>query len=249
MRGLRLLALLFAVTFVAAACGDLADTTTTTAGPEATTPTAQPPATTQPPPTTQPPATTQAPTTTTTVPPTTTLPPTTTTTAGFPVITFQIAPPCDLLTQQFTPEQVTWLPPHTEGDRDFKGHGPDVTATVTMEFQHDTAWVTVYMKARETEPDFTTAEGTSDIHVIYQAPGGWLIHEFFAESAESVEYRDDGHFLDVFPGQSLVNEWMFRGDGFGDDAGLSTSVRIDFRRLQVLLIEDANCIPPGPIRP
>jgi mono/diheme cytochrome c family protein len=59
MRGVQLLALLFVLALVVAACGDSAATTTTTAAPEATT------ATTQPPATTEPPATTQAPTTTT----------------------------------------------------------------------------------------------------------------------------------------------------------------------------------------
>lgn len=65
-RGLRLMAVLFVLALVPAACGDSADTTV---GPEATSPTTQLSATTQPPATTQQrttaplPATTQAPTT------------------------------------------------------------------------------------------------------------------------------------------------------------------------------------------
>ncbi len=62
MRGLRLLALLFVLALVATACGDSAETPTTTAAPET------PTATTQLPATTQPKATTQAATTTVVTP-------------------------------------------------------------------------------------------------------------------------------------------------------------------------------------
>ena len=176
------------------------------------------------------------------------VPSTTTTTTDSPSITLQITPPCELLGRQFTPLPFRYEPPHTEGDGDFKGHGPDVTATVTLAFQHDTAWVTVYMKARETQSDFTTVEGTSDIYVIYEAPRGWLIHEFFAQSAETIEYRDNDHDVDIFPGETLVKNWLFQGDGPSADVG-RTSVVIDFHELNVRLVEDADCIAPPPLRP
>lgn len=76
----------FALALIVVACGDAADTTTTTGLAEATNVTTQPPATSEPPTTTPPPATITPPATTraptTTVAPATTVPESTTTTSA-----------------------------------------------------------------------------------------------------------------------------------------------------------------------
>src|SRR5215510_9908787 len=59
-----------------------------------------------------------------------------------------------------------FIPPLVQGDADYKGHGPDTYLRVDLEVRNDTeVWAQVYMKARETKGDFTTAEGTEQYRI------------------------------------------------------------------------------------
>ncbi len=73
-----------------------------------------------------------------------------------------------------SPGYRTFVPPHTRGDEEFGGNGPRVLCRVRLSvigIQNNILQSEIYMKAEETRPDGSTAEGT-DTHVVYTAPAG-----------------------------------------------------------------------------
>lgn len=129
--------------------------------------------------------------------------------------------------------EFTYIPPHTRGDREFKGHGPNVTSSAALRVEGGKALVlTLYMKAEETQSDYTTAEGTQDFE-IYRADPGMVISKVFTDMESNYFYKDTNHESDVFDlGQTdLVRTFTFIGDTSGDDAGDDTRVTVRLNRI------------------
>ncbi len=148
---------------------------------------------------------------------------------------------------------LTFRPPHTRGDKEFKGHGPNIKADFVVSVSEDRKKIMakIYMKAEEwdsdeddrPQSDYTTAEGRKDDFELHTVSGeGWQIVSFDRpgvfgqtwEVAESYGYIDDDEEVDSFPGNRAVVTWNFTGDTHGDDAGVKTGVRLDYPAFRVI---------------
>jgi len=139
-------------------------------------------------------------------------------------------------------------PPHTRGDRDFRGHGPcvDLTAEVAVDTDDNTLDVRVHMDAEEWEDgqpksDYTTARGRTRWHSIRMPDGVRIVG--LAPGQEATfrhTYLDDDHEDDAFwfSASRLVDSLVYTGDTYGDDAGVATGVSVCFNRVEVLVVED-----------
>lgn len=136
------------------------------------------------------------------------------------------------------PGVITYLPPHTRGDREYAGHGPYVQCEVSLEtLNNDTQLqVRIWMKAVETKSDYTTAEGTY-YQTIYTAGSGKEIKQILSSTQDSISYLDDDTSPDEFSRGTagLVNKYIFVGDTSGDDAGIDTRVTVSFNEVVFLI--------------
>jgi hypothetical protein len=138
------------------------------------------------------------------------------------------------------PRTVEYTPPHTKGDRDFKGHGPRVNIEVYVMHTRRQITFEVSMHARETKKDWTTASGRHS-QVMYKAPAGKYIKAVHGKQKwyKLVSYVDTDHEVDRFnnPELGLIRVW---GDTSSHiDAGYET--RVIFENIQrSLLVELAD---------
>ena len=146
---------------------------------------------------------------------------------------------------------ITYMPPHTRGDKDFYGHGPKVDTSVRLIRKPDGSGVTVrlHMKARETKKDWTTAEGTSEFP-FYTPPQGWRVESIEGPTFFHHSYTDNDHTEDVFNFGSggPVKRITYRGDHKGKDAGVHTQMEVAFNPVRIHLVETANCVSPSTVR-
>lgn len=134
---------------------------------------------------------------------------------------------------------ITYMPPHTRGDREFNGNGPNVwcTASIARITNNTQLRISVYMKAEETKSDWTTATGTF-YKTVYTAPSGKDIKQILTvPTSDDIYYTDNDHGADTFYRGStgLVNQYVFVGDTAGDDAGVATKVDVTFNLVQFLI--------------
>jgi hypothetical protein len=130
-------------------------------------------------------------------------------------------------------KQFTFIPPHTRGDRDFDGNGPNVNASATLRLEgNKTLVLTLTMKAEETKSNYTTAEGTQD-YELYRAEPGMIISKVFTDTESNYFYKDTNKNDDVFDlGQSdLVQSFTFIGDTTGNEAGDRTRVTVMLNKI------------------
>jgi hypothetical protein len=158
-------------------------------------------------------------------------------------------PVCQSKIVAFTPGQVTYVPPHTNGDREFDGNGPAVTARVDLLVRPQSIDARVYMRARETESDWTTAEGTKEFP-LYKPDPGWQITGVVESTVTTHSYTDSNHSLDSFDkgSGSAVRRFVFVGDTEGDEAGTRTKVDVAFNQLRIQQSQTANCVPAPAIK-
>jgi hypothetical protein len=156
-------------------------------------------------------------------------------------------PVCNTKNVDFKPEDIGYVPPHTRGDREFSGHGPDMYASVKLSNTEEKVSVLVTMSAVETESDYTTASGSQEFTFNYAPEPGYRISQILSETENQFSYRDDNHEDDTFAGGGPVATYHFVGDTGDDDIG-QTSVQIAFNQVEVELIENANCVPPVAVR-
>jgi len=142
---------------------------------------------------------------------------------------------------------ITYKPPHTRGDKEFKGHGPFVLleaklAGANFVVRGATALqANVYMFAEETESDWTTAEGTSEWEIVYNAEPGYRITNILTPVICEDSYEDTNNSEDVIcPGVgNLVQCFRCVGDTASDnDAGHATKVSVDFAPCTIMVIKD-----------
>ena len=128
------------------------------------------------------------------------------------------------------PVSLTWTPPHTAGDEDFNGNGPEVDIWVSFKIERSGAYVRVYMDAEETKGDWTRANGWSDWQLFYEPPPSWEIIQCTSPTyfPYCIEYTDDDHDDDL-RNHATLGAFRMVGDTKGDDAGKDTRVTIDFK--------------------
>jgi hypothetical protein len=140
-------------------------------------------------------------------------------------------------------QSLSFVPPHTRGDREYAGHGPDVYASVTFRNLGDRVDAVVYMSAEEVGGDHTTAAGQKSF-TIYSAPPGKRILSIIGPDFADHRYRDDDLHNDEFPGGGLISSWKFVGDTGGDDVG-ETRVEAFLNPFKVELKENTDCVEPS----
>lgn len=132
-----------------------------------------------------------------------------------------------------------FIPEHTQGDKDFAGHGPDVAADANLVGLHPGSRQLSFglcMDAVETKKDFTRANGCTDLFPVFGAPAGQCILSVSRGIFEQLHYVDDNHAVDTFGPQvpnSFVEQWAVVGDTSGNEAGSRTGVRILTRSFTV----------------
>jgi hypothetical protein len=143
----------------------------------------------------------------------------------------------------FTPASITRLcPTHIGGDREFKGHGPDVKVDATIRTRNSDReiWVTLHLHAKETRSDWTEAEGTWE-RKLWTAPTGKRIASIESDRFSEASYRDTNHSLDrpSVRGGALVSKFEVMGDTGGNDVRNCTSddvyMNVYFNDIQVKL--------------
>lgn len=159
-------------------------------------------------------------------------------------------PVCREKTETYTRNTyLSYTPPHTRGDKEYDGHGPEVWATARWVNDGTHINLRLWMKAKETRSDWTTAEGVR-VESYYTAPSGWRIESIEGNVESSAHYVDSDHNDDRQGGgpNGPVKEFKFRGDHKGDDAGSYTGVDVYFNPLVVKLVEVANCAPESAVK-
>jgi hypothetical protein len=145
--------------------------------------------------------------------------------------------------------RVTFTPPHTRGNADFSGNGPRVAASVTLVVTPQELRARVYMRARETKHDWTTAEGTREFPLFVPDPG-WRIERVVGNQASTHSYTDSDHAIDSFDLGSggPVRRLEVTGDTRGSEAGTRTQVEVTFNPLRVELVQTADCVTARAVR-
>ena len=139
---------------------------------------------------------------------------------------------------------VTLRPPKTQGDSDFDGHGPRVRTRVDLLPSPRALTVRVFMRAKETKSDYSTAEGDQTFPV-YTPPPGWEIENLVEPRSMNPHTYTDGTVDrndDFNLGGGPVKRLLFVGDTSGDDAGVKTQVTVSLNRLHVQLTQVGNCV-------
>ena len=133
-------------------------------------------------------------------------------------------------------------PSHVGGDREFKGHGPEVDANVTLRRAagNEQAVLDIYLHEIETMSDWSEAE-YSRTHSLISAPTGHPYSLIWAPDASGsfawvplgntptygsaiISYTDTDHALDrFFNPQWWVSEISIIGDTGGNDIGNCTT--------------------------
>ncbi len=121
------------------------------------------------------------------------------------------------------PRTMTFIPPHTRGDKDFHGNGPRVVVDAWVEHDGQNVYFVVKMLAEETKSDWTTASGTTR-SLMYSAPVGRRITQIMGTTSwpNLVSYYDNDHDVDLF--NTPLGQVSVFGDHRGDDAGSYTKV-------------------------
>lgn len=142
-----------------------------------------------------------------------------------------------------------YVPPHTDGDAEYYGHGPRTTADVVLVVRDgNQLWAEVNMRAVELGNDPTTAAGRSAFRLL-TLPGGNRIEAILSPTRGNVSYTDRDHEEDyVVPGRGEVRPEGWRidsasagpirmarlvGDTNGSEAGTKTGVQFFFQDIRL----------------
>jgi hypothetical protein len=134
---------------------------------------------------------------------------------------------------EIIPDPIEFIPPHTFGDRDFKGHGPRISCSVNVDIVNEREiQARVFMRAVETRSDWTTAEGTGHFTIYtHNRPILDIISDQFSDT-ELVDMDHDPDPVHLGGGE-LVRDFVFTGDTRGPEAGTRTGVVIHFNPIRI----------------
>jgi hypothetical protein len=153
-------------------------------------------------------------------------------------------PVCDSEIKRITLNPITYTPPHTRGDAEFKGHGPDIRTSIEFEVHPKHLDARILMNAKETKSDWTTASGVKLYPSIFVPNPGWKIDKIIGNTASTHNYRDSNTTVDRFQLGSggPAKELLYVGDTNGKEAGSRTKVTVHFNPVRIMLVQDANCV-------
>jgi len=123
-----------------------------------------------------------------------------------------------------------FVPPRVGGDREFKGHGPRVEVSATLLVRNSNElWASVFMHAKETQADWTEAEGTAEF-LMLRDPQFTRINRILSDVHSFHGYTDTNHATDFLelPAGELARQFECVGDTAGNEAGIRTGVRVHF---------------------
>ncbi|MEE9355840.1 MAG: hypothetical protein V3U75_09665 [Methylococcaceae bacterium] len=115
-------------------------------------------------------------------------------------------------------------PEHVGGDREYAGHGPEVTISTELYTQNSgrDLYVNIEMHQIETRPDYSEVLLSRNFR-LYRAPRGSTIIRILNSDVSDLFYIDNDHTLDrFFPSDNLVLEYRVNGDTRGKDIGNCT---------------------------
>ncbi|MBE7170122.1 MAG: thiol-activated cytolysin family protein [Williamsia sp.] len=134
----------------------------------------------------------------------------------------QIVPPTTTFFQPATVKEVRLN--HISGDKEFAGHGPNVTVKVELKPSADQkeVWATVYVKMEEVGGDHTTGLKTYEVK-LWTAPTGKKVSAITTQASQTFTYTDTDIFLDTydFSVSNVIKKLVCRGDTDGDDLDLT----------------------------
>jgi len=142
---------------------------------------------------------------------------------------------------QFTPGNITFIPPHFQGDADFSGHGPAIDCSVELVNYGNRVTARVHMNAQETQSDWTNAQGTKEFDLYHTNPKK-TIETIVSPCNASFHYVDSNHEDDYFDGNGCASSFTFVGDTDGNDAGIHTKVTVAFKPIRIQLKETGDCV-------
>lgn len=128
-----------------------------------------------------------------------------------------------------------------DGDADFNGNGPRVTASAHLQVRNGTElWVVLSMHAKETKKDYTEVRGSEEFRVYtVEDPRHQTIETIISDQWTQHRYTDTDHADDAFYKGSaeLVNEFVFTGDTKGKEAGSRTAMSVSFNPVTIRIQE------------
>jgi hypothetical protein len=114
-------------------------------------------------------------------------------------------------------------PSHYRGDREYAGHGPQVTVTADLSTSGEVLSLDLYMDQSETRSDWSAAFLGRN-YFLYGVQSGQVIRFIWNATHSEVTYVDTDHALDrFFPADTLVQEFAIMGDTSGNDIGNCTA--------------------------
>ncbi len=122
--------------------------------------------------------------------------------------------------RDFGPE----CPTHIGGDREFDGHGPNMTAQARIYIVNEKEiWAEIYYHVKETVSDWTEAKGEWSYKIWptsqNPAPPNYKIRRILSSVSSARTHRDDDHSPDILSSSGLVDNFICVGDTGGDDVG------------------------------
>jgi hypothetical protein len=136
-------------------------------------------------------------------------------------------------------ETMVFIPPHTYGDREFGGNGPKMISHLYLRQDGNRVYAQVYLSARETRSDWTTAEGSSQWVEIYTVRSGYKINRLLdnttylhllraSNGADYVDTNHEDHIMETTVGRATLV-----GDTSGDEAGSRTKITLNLKTFAV----------------
>jgi hypothetical protein len=143
---------------------------------------------------------------------------------------------------------LSFTPPKAgTGDNDFNGNGPAVTTQVSLSLSGRTALtVTIFMRARETQSDWTEVRGSTTRN-IFNAEPGWAIDHVITPTSATDTFTASGHALITRNPGPPVESVIIQGDTDGDDVG-RTSATVRLTTIDVWEVQTDHCLNPNSAR-
>ncbi|NEP12527.1 MAG: hypothetical protein F6K14_20425 [Symploca sp. SIO2C1] len=115
------------------------------------------------------------------------------------------------------PSPIVFNPPHTEGDTDFDGNGPNINIETRLERAGSVLNITLRATFRETKSDWTTFAGqiTQRVFDVETEHPGWDIQSVHSQFVDTLNVTDFDHNINSYPRQGLVSLYEIQGDTDG----------------------------------
>ncbi len=134
--------------------------------------------------------------------------------------------------------EIVWIPPHTNGNKDFNGDGPRMLSHVYLKHDGSRVYAQVYLYAQETKSDWTTATGTSHWVEIFSVKSGYRINKIKDPTDylnilrnNNIDYIDSS--VEDYIMETVVGRAILVGDTEGDEAGTRTKIILNLKSFNV----------------